>query len=140
MNPSQISRWVSSFGDGGTLVSSIRVTAPVLVAGKKGRIVFIVFSLETLALTDRSRFTHSCTSCCGYEREDVQDWNRCRQFDRGPSWTLGVAVESARLAQGRKLDRGYPRARRKGQDHRTERLLQSIATVLIDQLTLLSLD
>ena len=28
------------FGDGGTLVSSIRVTAPVFVAGKKGRIVF----------------------------------------------------------------------------------------------------
>ena len=28
------------FGDGGTLVSSIRVTAPIFVAGKKGRIVF----------------------------------------------------------------------------------------------------
>ena len=30
------------FGDGGMLVSSTRVTAPVLVAGKKGRVVFSV--------------------------------------------------------------------------------------------------
>ena len=30
------------FGHGGTLVSSIRVTAPVFVAGKKGRIVYSV--------------------------------------------------------------------------------------------------
>ena len=29
-----------TFGDGGTLVSSIRVTAPVVAAGRQGKIVF----------------------------------------------------------------------------------------------------
>ena len=53
------------FGDGGTLVSSIRVTAPVFVAGKKGRVTFV----------DWSRFPDSCPSCCGYGRENAQDWN-----------------------------------------------------------------
>ena len=38
------------FGDGGTLVSSIRVTAPVFVAGKKGRIVFSVVPSKHLPL------------------------------------------------------------------------------------------
>ena len=54
------------FGDGGTLVSSIRVTAPVFVAGKKGRILFQRGSFETPALVDWSRFPDSCPSCCGY--------------------------------------------------------------------------
>ena len=67
----------------------MRVTAPVLVAGKKSR---------TPALVVWSRFSHSFTSCCGYGREYDQDWNRCRQFGREPSWTRGFAVESARLA------------------------------------------
>ena len=38
------------FGDGGTLVSSIRVTAHVFVAGKKGRIVFSVVPSKHLPL------------------------------------------------------------------------------------------
>ena len=38
------------FGDGGTLVSSIRVTAPIFVAGKKGRIVFSVVPSKHLPL------------------------------------------------------------------------------------------
>ena len=38
------------FGDGGTLVSSIRVTAPVFVAVKKGRIVFSVVPSTHLPL------------------------------------------------------------------------------------------
>ena len=63
------------FGDGGTLVSSIRVTAPIFVAGKKGRICFQRGSFETPALVDWSRFPDSCQSCCGYGREDAQDWN-----------------------------------------------------------------
>ena len=50
------------FGDGGTVVSSTRVTARVLVAGKR-------CSFETTASVDCSRFSHSCTSCCGYGRE-----------------------------------------------------------------------
>ena len=35
--------------------------------------------------------------------KNAQDWNKCRQFDREASWTLGVAVESARLVQGSKF-------------------------------------
>ena len=38
------------FGDGGPLVSSTRVKAPVLVAGKKGRIVFSVAPWKHLPL------------------------------------------------------------------------------------------
>ena len=38
------------FGDGGTLVSSTRVTAPIFVAGKKGRIVFSVVPSKRLPL------------------------------------------------------------------------------------------
>ena len=38
------------FGDGGALVSSIRVTVPIFVAGKKGRIVFSVFPSKHLPL------------------------------------------------------------------------------------------
>ena len=63
------------FGDGGTLVSSIKVTAPIFVAGKKGRIVFQRGSFETAALVEWSRFPDSCQTCCGYGREDAQDWN-----------------------------------------------------------------
>ena len=38
----------------------------------------------------------------------ARDWNKCRQFDLVASWTLGASVESARLAQGSKFDRGFP--------------------------------
>ena len=38
------------FGDGGTLVSSIRGTAPIFVAGKKGRIVLSVVPSKHLPL------------------------------------------------------------------------------------------
>ena len=38
------------FGDGGTFVSSIRVTAPMFVAGKRGRIVFSVVPSKHLPL------------------------------------------------------------------------------------------
>ena len=61
------------FGDGGTLVSSTRVTAPVFSAGN----CFQRGSFETLALVDWSRFLHSCTSCCGFGRANAQDWNGC---------------------------------------------------------------
>ena len=61
--------------DGGTLVSSIRVTATIFVAGKKVRIVFQRGSFETPALVDWSRFPDSCQSCCGYGRENAHDCN-----------------------------------------------------------------
>ena len=38
------------FGDGGTLISSISVTAPIFVAGKKGRIIFSVVPSKQLPL------------------------------------------------------------------------------------------
>ena len=63
------------FGDGGTLVSSTRVTAPICCCWQEGQNCFQCGSFETLASVDWSRFPHSCTDCCGYGREDAQDWN-----------------------------------------------------------------
>ena len=54
------------FGDGGTLVSSIRVTAPVVVAGHRRKIVFSVAPSKHVALVDRSRFPDPCSSCRGH--------------------------------------------------------------------------
>ena len=95
------------FGDGGTLVSSIRVTAPRFCCWQEGQNCFQRVSFETPAFVDWSRFPDSCPSCCGYGREDAQDWNWRRLFGREPSWTLGVAIESERLAQRDEFDRGY---------------------------------
>ena len=49
-----------TFGDGGTLVSSVKVTAPVGVAGCRGNIVFSV-----VPSNDRSRLPDSCSTCRG---------------------------------------------------------------------------
>ena len=56
-------------------------------------------SFETLVFVDWSRFSDFCQSYCGYGRKDAQDWNWRRWLGREPSGTLGVAIESARLAQ-----------------------------------------
>ena len=63
------------FGDGGTLVSSIRVTAPHFCCWQERQNCFQRGSFETPALVDWSRFSDSCPSCCGYGRKDAQDWN-----------------------------------------------------------------
>ena len=66
------------FGDGGTLVPSIRVTTPVVVARRKMYIVFSVVPSKHFALVDRSRFPDSCPSCrgCGRKKKNAQnrDW------------------------------------------------------------------
>ena len=95
------------FGDGGTLVSSIRVTAPVFCCWQKGQNCFQRGSFETPAFVDWSRFSDSYPSYCGYGREDAQDWNWRRYFGREPCGTPGVAIGAARLAQRDKFDRGY---------------------------------
>ena len=92
------------FGDCGTLVSSR------FCCWQEGQNCFQRGSFETPAFVDWSRFPDSCPSCCGYGRENAQDWNWCRRFGREPSWTPGIAVESARLAQGDEFDRGYSSA------------------------------
>ena len=67
-------------------------------------------SFETPDLVDWSRFPDSCQSCCGYGREDAQDWNWRQWFGREQSWTPGATIESARLAQRSEFDRGYSSA------------------------------
>ena len=57
------------FGDGGALVSSTRVTAPVFVAGKKGRIVFSVIPSKHLPLLIGRDFLSPA-------RANAKDWNR----------------------------------------------------------------
>ena len=42
---------------------------------QEGQTRFQRGSFETPAFVDWSRFPHSCTSCCGYGRENAQDWN-----------------------------------------------------------------
>ena len=74
--------------------------------------------------------------------KNAQDWNRCRQFGREPSWTFGVAFESTRLAQGSKFGRGYPSAspcktEETGPSHRKTAPINLDG---FDQFTLLSLD
>ena len=78
------------FGDSGTLVSSIRVTAPIFVAGKKGRIVFSVVPSKHLPLligrVDMGEKTlrigtgvdHLVVSRAGHLalRLNPQDWHR----------------------------------------------------------------
>ena len=74
--------------------------------------------------------------------KNAQDWNKCRQFDLVASWTLGVAVESARLAQGSKFDRGFPSASlcKTEETGPSERKTAPINHDSFDQFTLLSLD
>ena len=72
----------------------------------------------------------------------AQDWNKCRQFDREASWTLAVAVESARLAQGSKFDPGFPSASpcKTEETGPSDRKTAPINRDSFDQFTLLSLN
>ena len=106
------------FGDGGTLVSSIRLTAPVFVAGKKGRIVFSVvpskhlplligrdFLTPARAIVDMGEKTlrigtgvdDSVVSRAGHLalRLNPQDWHR-DEFDQGYSSASPCNAEEAR--------------------------------------------
>ena len=116
------------FGDGGTLVSSIRVTAPVFVAGKKGRIVFSVVPSKQLPLLIGRDFLDmgGKTLRFGTGVDDLVV---------GRAGHLALRLNPQDWHRGTNLIEDIPvrlRARRKRQDPRTERLLQSIATVLIN--------
>ena len=124
------------FGDGGTLVSSIRVTAPIFVAGKKGRIVFSVVPSKHLPLLIGRDFLTPARAVVDMGEKTlrigtgVDDLVVSRAGHRAlrlnpPDWNREARI----------LIEDIPvrlRARRKRQDPRTEKLLQSIATVLIN--------
>ena len=95
----------TNLGDCGTLVSSIRVTAPVFVAGKKGRIVFSG-SFKTPACVDWSRFPDSLPELLWMGERTLRIGTGVDDFCREPSWTPGVPIESARLAPCDEFDRG----------------------------------
>ena len=116
------------FGDGGTLVSSIRVTAPIFVAGKKGRIVFSVVPLKHWPLLIGGDFLTPARAVVDMCEKTLRIGTGCEQ-----SWTPGATIESARLIEDIPV---RLRARRKRQDPRTQKLLQSIATVLVNSRSL----
>ena len=59
------------FGDGGTLVSSIRETAPVVV-GQKKKIVFSVVPSKHLPLVDRCFQPKQKSSVAGHQRASMR--------------------------------------------------------------------
>ena len=104
------------FGDGGTLISSIRVTAPIFVAGKNGRIIFSVVPSKQLplligrdfltparAVVDMGEKTlrigtgvdDLVVSRAGHLalRLNPQDWHREGELDRGYSGTPSCEAE-----------------------------------------------
>ena len=98
------------FGDGGTLVSSIRETAPIFVAGKKGRIVFSVVPSKHLPLLIGRDFLTPARAVVDMGEKTLRIGTGVDRFGREPSWTPGAAIESARLAQRGEFDRGYSSA------------------------------
>ena len=87
------------FGDGGTLVSSIRVTAPIFVAGKKGRIVFSVVPSKHLPLLIGRDFLTPARAVVDMGEKTLRIGTGVDDLVREQSWTPGATIESTRLAQ-----------------------------------------
>ena len=123
------------FGDGGTLVSSIRVTAPVFVAGKKGRIVFSVVPSKHLPLLIGRDFLTPARAVVDMGEKTLRIGAGVDDLVVSRAGHLALRLNPRDLHREANLTEYIPvrlRARRKRQDPRTERLLQSIATVLIN--------
>ena len=80
------------FDDGGTLVSSIRVTAPIFVAGKKGRIVFSVVPSKHLPLLIGRDFLTPARAVADMGEKTLGIGAGVDDLGREPSWTSGVAI------------------------------------------------
>ena len=123
------------FGDGGTLVSSITVTAPVLVAGKKGRIVFSVAPSKHLPLLTGRDFFNPARAVVDVGEKTLRIGTGVDNLVVSRAGHLALPLNPRDWHREANLVEDIPvrlRARRKRQYPRTERLLQSIATVLIN--------
>ena len=122
------------FGDGGTLVSSIRVTAPVFVAGKKGRIVFSVVPSKQLPLLIGRDFLTLARAVVDMGEKTLRIGTGVDDLVVSRAGQLALRLNPQDWHREANLIEDIPvrlRVRRKRQDPRTEKLLQSIATVLI---------
>ena len=118
------------FGDGGTLVSSIRVTAPVFVAGKKGRIVFSVVPSKHLPLLIGPDFLTPARAIVDMGEKTLRIGTGVDDLVVSRAGHLSLRLNPPDWHRETNLMEDIPvrlRARRKRQDPRTERLLQSIA-------------
>ena len=108
----------------------------MLLLAQKGRIVFSVVTSKQLLLLIGRYFHTLCTSCCGYGRETRSGIGT--SVDNLIVWRAGhlaLRLNPRDWHREANLTEDFPvrlRARRKRQDPRNERLLQSIATVLIN--------
>ena len=121
------------FGDGGTLVSSIRVTALLFVAGKKGRIVFSVVPSKHLPLLIGRDFLTPARAIVDMGEKTLRVGTGVDDLVVSRAGHLALRLNPQDWHRETNLIEKIPvrlRARRRRQDPRTERLLQSIATVL----------
>ena len=122
------------FGDGGTRVSSIRVTAPVLVVGKKGRIVFRVVPSKHLPLLNGRDFLTLARFVVVMGEPTLMIGTGVDNLVVSRAGHLALRLNPRDWHREVNLTEDIPvrlRARLQRQDPRTERLLQLIATVLI---------
>ena len=123
------------FGDGGTLVSSVRVTAPIFVAGKKGRIVFSVVPSKQLPLLIGRDFLTPARAVVDMGEKTLRIGTGVDDLVVSRAGHLALRLNPQGWHREANLTEDIPvrlRVRRKRQDPRTEKLLQSIATVLIN--------
>ena len=114
------------FGDGGTLVSSIRVTAPIFVAGKKGRIVFTVFPSKHLPLLIGRDFLTPARAVVDMGEKTLRIGTGVDDLVVSRAGHLALRFNPQDWHREANLIEAIPvrlRARRKRQDPRTEKLL-----------------
>ena len=123
------------FGDGGTLVSSIRVTAPVVVAGKKGKIVFSMVPSKHLPLLIGRDFLTPARTVVDVSEKTLRIGTGVDNLIVSRVGHLALRLNPRDWHREANVTEDIPvrlRATRKRQDPWTESLFQSIATVLIN--------
>ena len=128
------------FGDGGTPVSSIRVTAPVLVAGKKGRVVFSVVPSKHLPLLIVRDFLTLARAVVDMDERTLRIGIGVDNLVVSRAGHLALRLNQGDWHREASLIEDIPvrlRARRKRQDPRKTAPINRDS---FDQFTLLSLD
>ena len=117
----------TKFCDGGTLVSSIRVTAPIFVAGKKGRIVFSVALSKHLPLLIGRYFLTPARAVVNMGEKTLRIGTGVDDLVVSRAGHLALRLNPQDWHRESNLIEDLPvrhRARRKKQDPRTEKLHQ----------------